>query len=213
LAVQRLLTEVAMEDPGAGQDLKRLGTQLLRTNEQNENLIEGLLVLAESDRGLHGKVPARLDQLAAEVLQAHQELAAKYQVTLRPELSETTVPCDPVLMERLIQNLVSNAVRYNKPGGWVEVEVTADPVIVVRNTGELVPAEAVPTLFEPFKRLGADRVRASGRGGVGLGLAIVRSVVLAHEGTIRARPRSAGGLEIEVALPAHASPAASADPP
>jgi signal transduction histidine kinase len=213
LAVQRLLTEVAMDDPGAGQDLKRLGAQLLRTNEQNENLIEGLLVLAESDRGLQGKVPARLDQLAAEVLQSHQQLAAKHQVTLRPTLSETTVSCDPVLIERLIENLVSNAVRYNEPGGWVEVEVTGDPVIVVRNTGEPVPAEAVPTLFEPFKRLGTDRVRAGGRGGVGLGLAIVRSIVLAHEGTIRARPRSGGGLEIAVALPAHASSAAQAGRP
>ncbi|MGH3274095.1 MAG: sensor histidine kinase [Streptosporangiaceae bacterium] len=205
LAVQRLLIEVAMEDPGASQDLKRLGTQLLRTNERNENLIEGLLVLAESDRGLQGKIPARLDHLAADILRAHQDLAAKHQVTLRSRLSETIVPCDPVLIERLIQNLVSNAVTYNEPGGWVEVEVTGDPVITVRNTGEPVPAEAVPTLFEPFKRLGADRVRTSGRGGVGLGLAIVRSVVLAHEGTIRACPRSAGGLEIEVTLGPQAS--------
>jgi signal transduction histidine kinase len=206
LAVQRLLTEVAMEAPDAGQDLQRLGTQLLRTNEQSENLIEGLLVLAESDRGLQGKVPARLDELAAAVIEAHQELAARHQVALRPTLSATTVPCDPVLVERLIANLVSNAVKYNEPGGWVEVEVTGNPVIVVRNTGEPVPAEAVPTLFEPFKRLGADRVRTAGRGGVGLGLAIVRSIVLAHQGTIRARPRPAGGgLQVEVALPAHAS--------
>jgi len=79
--------------------------------------------------------------------------------------------------------------------------VTGGPVIVVRNSGEPVPAEAVPTLFEPFKRLGADRVRTAGRGGVGLGLAIVRSIVLAHQGTISAQPRSAGGLEIKVALP------------
>ena len=201
LAVQRLLTEVALEAPDAGQYLQRLGAQLLRTNKQSEHLIEGLLVLAESDRGLQGKVPARLDELAAEVLEAHQELAAKHQVTLRPKLSETTVPCDPVLIERLIANLVSNAVKYNEPGGWVEVEVTGGPVIVVRNSGEPVPAEAVPTLFEPFKRLGADRVRTAGRGGVGLGLAIVRSIVLAHQGTISAHPRSAGGLEIKVALP------------
>jgi signal transduction histidine kinase len=205
LAVQRLLTEVAMEAPDAGQDLQRLGTQLLRTNEQSENLIEGLLVLAESDRGLQGKVPARLDELAAAVIEAHQDLAARHQVALRPTLSATTVPCDPVLIERLIANLVSNAVKYNEPGGWVEVEVTGNPVIVVRNTGEPVPAEAVPTLFEPFKRLGADRVRTAGRGGVGLGLAIVRSIVLAHQGTIRARPRPAGGLQVEVALPAYAS--------
>ena len=145
LAVQRLLTEVAMEDPDAGQDLRRLGAQLLRTNERNENLIEGLLVLAESDRGLQGKVPVRLDELAGEVVDAHQELAAKHQVTLRPKLSETTVPCDPVLIERLIANLVSNAIRYNEPGGWVEVEVTGRPAsMVVRNTGQPVPAEAVP---------------------------------------------------------------------
>jgi hypothetical protein len=73
-----------MEDPDAGQDLKRLGAQLLRTNEQSENLIEGLLVLAETDRGLQGKVPARLDELAGQAIEAHQELAAKFQVTLRP---------------------------------------------------------------------------------------------------------------------------------
>jgi signal transduction histidine kinase len=213
LAVQRLLTEVAMEAPDAGQDLKRLGTQLLRTNEQSENLVEGLLVLAESDRGLQGKIPARLDELAAEVVSAHQELAARHQVTLRLKLSEVTVPCDPVLIERLIANLVSNAVKYNEPGGWVEVEVTGDPEIVVRNTGEPVPAEAVPTLFEPFKRLGTDRVRTAGRGGVGLGLAIVRSIVLAHQGTISARPRSDGGLQVEVTFPAHASAAPPADQP
>ena len=115
------------------------------------------------------------------------------------------MPCDQVLVERLLANLVSNAISYNEPGGWVEVEVTAEaaagPLITVRNTGLLVPAESVPMLFEPFKRLGADRVRAAGRGGVGLGLAIVRSIVLAHDGTVVARPRPGGGLEIEVSLP------------
>jgi signal transduction histidine kinase len=213
LAVQRLLTEVAMEAPEAGDDLRKLGAQLLRTNERNENLIEGLLVLAESDRGLQGKVPARLDELAAEAIEAHQELAARLQVTLRPKLSETTLSCDPVLIQRLIANLVSNAVKYNEPGGWVEIEVTGEPVIVVRNTGEPVPAAAVPTLFEPFKRLGVDRIRAAGRGGAGLGLAIVRSIVLAHQGAIRACPRSGGGLEIEVDFAAHALATAPADQP
>jgi signal transduction histidine kinase len=205
LAVQRLLTEVAMEDPGAGQDLRRLGAQLLRTNERNENLIEGLLALAESDRGVQGKIPVRLDDLARGVLDAHRELAASRQVSIRPALGEVTVPCDPVLIERLLANLVGNAISYNEPGGWVEVEVAvkadAGRLITVRNTGALVPAESVPVLFEPFKRLGADRVRTAGGGGVGLGLAIVRSIVLAHEGTVLARPRPGGGLEIEVTLP------------
>ena len=135
LAVQRLLTEVAMEDPGAGQDLRRLGTQLLRTNAHNENLIEGLLVLAESDRGLQGKVPVRLDELAARVLDAHLEMAGLHGVTLRRKLDECLVPGDPVLLERLIANLVSNAISHNDPDGWVEVAVAAAPALTVRNTG------------------------------------------------------------------------------
>ena len=96
--------------------------------------------------------------------------------------------------------------------GWMLRPLSATAHTVRRlgphNLGQPVPAEALPTLFEPFKRLGADRVRTGGRGGVGLGLAIVRSIALAHQGTISARPRSAGGLEIEVALPARASAAA-----
>jgi signal transduction histidine kinase len=202
LAVQRLLTEVAMEAPDAGDELRRLGAQLLRTNERNESLIEGLLVLAESDRGLQGKVPLRLDELAGTVLDAHEELAGQHSVVLRRKLAATMVPADRVLLERLIANLVSNAVKYNQPGGWVEMETAdepAGPTLTVRNTGPRVPAEMVPTLFEPFRRLGADRVH--GRGGVGLGLAIVRSIALAHQGTIRVRPRTEGGLELEVSLP------------
>jgi signal transduction histidine kinase len=198
LAVQRLLTEVALEDPAAGEDLRRLGAQLLRTNERNEQLIEGLLALAESDRGIQGKLPVRLDELAGRVLDAHAGLAQTAQVTLRRELAPTLVAGDEVLLERLIANLVSNAIKYNQPGGWIELEVAAEPALTVRNSGDRVPTEAIPVLFEPFRRLGSDRVR--GRGGVGLGLAIVRSIVIAHEGTIQARPLPDGGLELEIAL-------------
>jgi signal transduction histidine kinase len=201
LAVQRLLTEVAMDDPAAGEDLRRLGAQLLRTNERNESLIEGLLVLAESDRGLQGRIPVQLDELAGTVLDAHGELAEEHEVTLRRALAATSISGDPVLLERLIANLVSNAIRYNEPGGWVEVQVAdlvAGPVLAVRNTGQRVPAELVPTLFEPFRRLGTDRVR--GRGGVGLGLAIVRSIVTAHDGTVRVSSRPEGGLDLEITL-------------
>jgi signal transduction histidine kinase len=200
LAVQRVLTEVAMENPEAGEDLQRLGAQLLRTNERNERLVEGLLVLAESDRGLPGKIPVRLDELAAKVLEAHTEMAAKHEVELRRALRPCVVPGDPLLLERLITNLVANAIVYNEPGGWVEVSVGEQPALTVANTGEHIPAEAVDTLFEAFRRLGADRVGHAG--GVGLGLSIVRSVVTAHSGTIRAEGRPDGGLAISIDLPA-----------
>jgi signal transduction histidine kinase len=204
LAVQRLLTEVAMDDPDAGRDLHRLGTQLLRTNEHNEQLIEGMLTLAESDRGLQGKVPVRLDALVGRVIDQHEEQAARQQLTLRRALAAATVSGDPVLLERLIANLIANAIKYNEPGGWVEIEVTQGPdglggTLAVRNTGAPVPAEAVPVMFEPFRRLGGDRVR--GRGGVGLGLAIVRSIVTAHQADLQARPRPDGGLEIVIDVP------------
>jgi signal transduction histidine kinase len=201
LAVQRVLTEVAMDDSDAGPDLRRLGAQLLRTNERNEKLIEGLLTLAESGRGLPGKVPVRLDELTESVLDAHEELAGKHRVTLRRKLDECTVPGDPVLLERLIANLVANAIAYNEPGGWAEVEIAAvgQPALAVRNTGEHIPAQDVTSLFEPFRRLDADRI--SNTGGVGLGLSIVRSIVAAHEGTVDAQPRPDGGLAVEIELP------------
>ena len=171
LAVQRLLTEVAMEDPAAGEDLRRLGAQLLRTNERNEQLIEGLLALAESDRGIQGKVPVRLDELAGRVLDAHagwprrprSRCAASWR---RPG------PGDEVLLERLIANLVSNAIKYNQPGGWVELEVAAGrsgDADGAQHRAIRCRAEAVPALFEPFRRLGSDRVQGTRRGRPGPG--------------------------------------------
>jgi signal transduction histidine kinase len=197
LAVHRLLTEVAMDDPDSGPDLHRLGGQLLRANERNEKLIEGLLVLAESERGLPGKVPVRLDELTESVLDAHAELAAKCGVSLRRVLAERLVPGDPVLLERLISNLVTNAIMYNEPDGWVEVTVSG-PGLTVRNTGQDIPAAALPSVFEPFRRLAADR---TDHRGAGLGLSIVRAITVAHEGAIHAQPRDGGGLIIEIELP------------
>lgn len=199
LAVQRLLTEVAMDDPEASQDIRRLGGLLLRTNERSERLIEGLVVLAESDRGLQGKVPVRLDELAASVLDSHLEIAGRNKVSLRRGLAERFVPGDPLLLERLVGNLLSNAIAYNHPGGWVEVVVAGEPAITVSNTGPSVPADMVSSLFEPFRRLTADRIDHSG--GSGLGLPIVRSITAAHNGTVQARPRADGGLIVEVSLP------------
>jgi signal transduction histidine kinase len=169
---------------------------------RNEKLSEGLLVLAESDRGLPGKVPVRLDELAGSVLGTHRELAREHKVSLRSNLAGRQVPGDPLLLERLISNLVTNAITYNEPGGWVDVEVAGEPgpALTVHNTGPAIPAQAVSSLFEPFRRLTADRTNHSG--GAGLGLSIVRSITTAHGGTIRGWPRAEGGLTIEISLPA-----------
>jgi signal transduction histidine kinase len=155
-------------------------------------------VLAESERGLPGKVPVRLDELTASVLDAHAELAAERGVSLRRVLAEQLVPGDPLLLERLISNLVTNAIMYNQPDGWAEVTVSAQPTLTVRNTGQDIPAAALPSVFEPFRRLAADR---TDHRGAGLGLSIVRAITVAHDGAIHAQPRDGGGLIIEIELP------------
>jgi signal transduction histidine kinase len=201
LAVQRLLTEVALDDPEATQDLRNLGAHLLRANERNERLIEGLLVLAEADRGLPGTVPVRLDEIAGSVTSSHQEIAGRHGVALHRRLTPRLVPGDPLLLERLLANLVGNAIKYNQPGGWVDVEVSSGPevALTVSNTGPCIAAEEVSALFEPFRRHTADRT--DHRGGAGLGLSIVRSITAAHSGTVQARPRTGGGLVVEIDLP------------
>ena len=205
LAVQRTLVEVAMVTSAPDKDLRRLGAELLLVNERNEQLIEGLLVLAESDRGLTGTIPVALDELADAALDAYVDLASERGVTLRRTLAPRIVPGDPVLLERMITNLVHNAIKYNVDGGWVAVEVGDSPALVVSNTGQRVPSTALGGLFEPFRRLRADRLNP--QDGAGLGLSIVRSIAMAHNGTVRASTRDEGGLVISVELPSMTEPA------
>ncbi|WP_132118718.1 ATP-binding protein [Actinocrispum wychmicini] len=197
LAVQRTLVEVAMADPAATPELRRLGQHLLLTNERSERLIEGLLVLARSDRGLPGRVLVELDKLVETVLVGCIGLADEHNVTVTKVIKPRTVAGDPVLLERLVTNLMHNAIRYNRPGGSVSVSVGGSPALRVVNTGPVVPTAELAGLFEPFRRL----ERTATGGGSGLGLSIVRSVVKAHDGSIAAGAPRAGGLDIRVDLP------------
>jgi signal transduction histidine kinase len=199
LALQRALIEVAMDDPVAGADLHTLGQHLLQTNERSEQLIQGLLLLARSDRGLTSREPVRLDKVVGTVLATSTQLAAQHQVTLTTQTVPQTVAGDPVLLEHLVTNLVHNAIRYNTPGGTVHTAVTTGPALQIRNTGQPIPAEAIPTLFEPFRRLNADRL--TNTSGAGLGLPLVRSIATAHGGTAHAEPGEHGGLTVTVDLP------------
>ncbi|MCG8914308.1 HAMP domain-containing histidine kinase [Actinokineospora sp. PR83] len=198
LATQRTMVEVAMARPGAPGDLRDLGTRLLAVNDRSEAMIEGLLTLASSDRGLSTKQDVPLDRITEQVLTHHRQAAREARVTLVADITPRTVRGDPVLLERLVTNLVENAIKYND-GGAVWVRVGEDPAVAVSNTGPPVPAEDVPRLVEPFVRLPRDRVGA--RRGVGLGLSIVASVVTAHGGRLTTEPRNGGGLDVRVTLP------------
>jgi signal transduction histidine kinase len=199
LAVQRAIIEIGMAQPLTPDQFQLITTQLLETNERNERLIEGLLVLSESDRGLVSRTPLRLDHIVGSVLAEHRAAAGKAAVTITSRLEPRVVLGEQVLLERLATNLVQNAIKYNRPGGTVEVEVGAQPALIIANTGDDVPPEAVAGLFEPFRRLSGTRIDHSG--GAGLGLAIARSITRAHDGTISAASSGHDGLRLEVSLP------------
>ncbi|MEU9910666.1 HAMP domain-containing sensor histidine kinase [Streptomyces sp. NPDC051001] len=204
LAINRTLLEVHLSDPGAPMELQQLGKTLLATNERSEQLVEGLLLLARSDNQIIERKPVDLAEVAEQAVdQVHGEAEAKG-VVIRGERQSAVVQGNGVLLERIALNLVQNAVRYNvQKDGWVEVTTEVlhgQAVLVVSNTGPVVPAYEIDNLFEPFKRLrGADRTGSDK--GVGLGLSIVRSVARAHGGHIYAQPREGGGLVMRVTLP------------
>ena len=147
--------------------LELLARQLLSTNERNEQLIEGLLVLAESDRGLAGSSPQRLDELAADVVSYQQQLAELAKVSIAADLAPVLVPGERPLLERLLVNLIQNAVKHNVAGGWVRVVVSGRGTITVSTSGHGVDSAAVPSLFEPFRRLSGDRMNHSSGSGLG----------------------------------------------
>jgi signal transduction histidine kinase len=200
LAVQRTLIEVSMARALTADQMTLVTAQLLETNERNERLIEGLLVLSESDRGLLSRASLRLDEIVAEVLDAHRARAAEAGVTITGALKPRMVVGEQVLLERLVTNLVQNALKYNRPGGTIEVTVGDDPALVVANTGDDIPADEVPALFEPFRRRSKARIDHSG--GAGLGLAIARSITRAHDGIIAASSTGHDGLRVQVSFPA-----------
>ncbi|MFJ8106567.1 sensor histidine kinase [Streptomyces sp. NPDC096132] len=203
LAINRTLLEVHLSDPNAPDELQQLGKTLLATNERSEQLVEGLLLLARSDNQIVERKPVDLAEVAEQAIdQVHAEAEAKG-VTIRGEQKPAVVQGNGVLLERIALNLVQNAVRYNVPeDGWVEVTTEiqhGQAVLVVSNTGPVVPAYEIDNLFEPFRRLRTERTGSDK--GVGLGLSIVRSVARAHGGHIVAQPREGGGLVMRVTLP------------
>ncbi|MFE5241782.1 MULTISPECIES: sensor histidine kinase [unclassified Streptomyces] len=203
LAINRTLLEVHLSDPEAPTELQQLGKTLLATNERSEQLVEGLLLLARSDNQIVERKPVDLAEVAGRAIDQTRAEAADKGVEVRGERRPVVVQGNGVLLERIALNLVQNAVRYNvAEGGWVEVTTEAQhgqALLVVSNTGPVVPAYEIDNLFEPFRRLRTERTGSDK--GVGLGLSIARSVARAHGGRIIAEPREGGGLVMRVTLP------------
>jgi signal transduction histidine kinase len=202
LTVMRTLIDVTMAKPAhSTEQLQELVARVRLAVDQSEALIEALLTLARSDRGVGTTELVDLPTAVDDAIDLVGPRAAAKAITIDASLAEAQTVGDRVLLERLVTNLLDNAARYNVAGGWIQVMTRSQPDgvrLTVANSGQEVPAERVPELFEPFRRLN-DRV-AAGQGN-GLGLSIVQSVVAAHGGQLSARPLPGGGLEVQIGLP------------
>jgi signal transduction histidine kinase len=200
LAIMRTEVDVALADPEARtDDLRGMGEAVRETIDRCERLIEGLLTLARSEASVVRAEPADLASLAGDCLTDLRARAEDANVEVRARLQPAQARGDARLLERLIANLIDNGIRYNRPGGFLEVATSTGAgraIVHVRNSGERIDPEAAATLTEPFRRLGR------GGQGFGLGLSIVSSVVTAHEGRLRVDAPEDGGLDIVVELPA-----------
>ncbi|MFJ3585882.1 ATP-binding protein [Streptomyces sp. NPDC090127] len=190
VAVQRAAAEIGLAgDPGP-ERVARIREKLIEVADSSERTIEGLLLLASCEQGLLERRPVAVHEVAARAAEALAAEAAERGITVSVDTRPLAVFGDAVLLDRMAHNLVANAVRHNVPGGRVAVR-TGPGGIEVSNTGPVVPADTVPLLFEPFRRLSA-RTRAPGEG-VGLGLSIVDSIARAHEATATATANAQGG--------------------
>jgi len=204
LTLERTLLQVALADPSATEaTLRATCEELLASGRSQERLLEGLLTLATGERGLDERQAFDLASLADGALGNLRAQTERAGLNVTARLAPARVVGDAALAERLVSNLLDNAVRYNHPGGWIEIETAggSGPVMLrVANTGPPIAPAAVGRLFEPFQRLGSERVAADGH--YGLGLSIARAIAGAHDATISAEPRPGGGLTVLVRFPA-----------
>jgi signal transduction histidine kinase len=201
LTLERTLLEVALSDPNASIDsYRRTCEQLLAVGEQQERLIEALLTLSRGQRGLDSRQPVDLAAITATAAAAADHDGLVLDTALLP--AQTTG--NPRLVERLVANLLSNAIHHNIDDGSVSITTeTRDghAVLTVSNTGPTIPASDLERIFQPFQRLDPGRANNNGNG-LGLGLSIVQAIANAHGATITTDAQADGGLQIQISFPA-----------
>ncbi|MGP3955517.1 sensor histidine kinase [Nonomuraea sp. 3N208] len=194
LAVQRAAIEIGLADASPDR-VATMRAELLRITERSQRLIDGLLALAQGERGPETRTPVDL----AAAVRHSAELYVTPDIQLDLDLRPVTVPGDEALLGRLVDNLVENAVRHNHPGGRVEIRLAPDAGLLISNTGPAIDPGRAAELFQPFRRLHPDRTGSAD--GAGLGLSIVAAIARAHDLDVTATPNLGGGLTVHVIVP------------
>jgi signal transduction histidine kinase len=199
LTRERALIQVTLDDPSTSEVWKSTGEELLASNREQETLIEALLALASSESGLNGREPVDLAVIVTDTLNDLRSDIDRLRIRVDEVTTPTLLEGDPLLVERLVANLLTNAVRHNVLNGRMEIVTRVDQgqaVLSVTNTGPFIPPGEVDRLFQPFQRLDPRRVRFNH--GHGLGLSIVQAIATAHQASISAKPMPDGGLSVSV---------------
>lgn len=203
LTVERSLLQIALADPNPTiESLLTTCRHALLNSEQQQQLIDGLLTLARSEAGLDNREPFDLAQISDQVLPTPRTEIDRLELTINTSLQPAPVDGNARLLERLVSNLVDNAVHHNILGGHVEITTGTrhqHAFLTVTNSGPVIPADEVHRLFQPFQRLNGTRTQHNNRHG--LGLSIVQAIAVAHDATIATRPQPGGGLSIEISFP------------
>jgi signal transduction histidine kinase len=205
LMLSQTLLQVALADPDITLDsLRAACREAIEAGKDQAQLIEALLTLARSQRGLDHREPVDLGSVVGDAVTTHEPSAAARGLKVDVSLDQVTVPGDTRLLYRLVSNLIDNAIRYNTTGGSIGVKLATsatETTLTVTNTGLPIPLEEVGRLVQPFQRAIPDRT--SGSNGLGLGLSIVSDIAQAHGASLDVRPRAEGGLTVTVSFPAN----------
>jgi signal transduction histidine kinase len=202
LTLSRTLLQLALTDPSptmAG--FRATCEEVLEAGEHSEQLIEALLTLARSQRGLDHREPADLGEIITETLADREPDAAGRGLAVTASVTIAQVLGDPRLLRRLAANLVDNAVRHNIRGGRVDVIAGTEggaAQLKISNTGQVISPDQVAALLQPFQRLSG---RTADDEGLGMGLPIIAAIAKAHGAALTINPRQHGGLHIEVTFP------------
>jgi signal transduction histidine kinase len=200
LTLERAILEVTLADPGASvTSLRAACERVLAIGEQQERTIDALLTLARGERGLQRREPLALDAIAEDVLGERRAQIERRGLRLETALERAPAIGDIRLVERLVANLLDNAIQHNIADGWVKVTTApagTEAVLTVANSGPVIAAADVERLVRPFQRLGTERVRHGD--GHGLGLSIVAAIATAHGASLSVTAQPQGGLRVEV---------------
>jgi signal transduction histidine kinase len=208
LTLNRALLDLTLTNPDATvEDLRIMGHELIASGEQQEQLIEALLTLATSARGLDQHEPFDLSEITADVLRGPHPEITRLGLDVQPEITPAPATGDPRLAKRLVANLYENALRHNITDGHINIATRTESlhaILSITNSGPVIPPDDIDRLFQPFQRLHRDR--ANHQDGHGLGLSIVQSIAAAHSAALSASARADGGLHVQVRFPPPPAP-------